>query len=71
MVGGPVYDYRLAVDWGGSYRSRAKAYVELQCFPYDLRHGTTYGYDVGCRCDRCVSAHNEHRRKDYRKRRDA
>lgn len=34
-------------------RSRLKARVELRENPDDPRHGTTNGYGVGCRCDRC------------------
>lgn len=70
MVGGPVYDYGLAVEWGGPYRTRAKAYVELQCFADDMRHGTEWGYSVGCRCDRCREAHNRRARDAYRRQRD-
>ena len=32
----------------------------------DPRHGTTRGYDIGCRCDPCKSARNEYDR-EYRK----
>lgn len=66
-----AYDYRLASEWGGDYRSSAKAYLELLCFPEDLRHGTERGYAVGCRCDRCREEHNRHRREDYKRRRNA
>lgn len=59
MVGGPTYDYEKATDplCPGSYRTRVKRFLELQCFPSDLSHGTDAGYCYGCRCDRCRAAH--------------
>lgn len=35
--------------------------------PGDKRHGTPTGYKYGCRCDRCVEAARENRKKQIRK----
>lgn len=34
--------------------------VEMQKDPNDERHGSVYGYNNGCRCDRCVKARSEY-----------
>lgn len=33
----------------------------------DKRHGTSYGYSLGCRCDKCKEAERMHMR-EYRRR---
>lgn len=37
----------------------------------DRRHGTYYGYVMGCRCDRCRNALNEYQKEYKRKRNEA
>lgn len=37
-------------------RSKLKVRSEMLADPSDPRHGTTNGYGVGCRCDRCRAA---------------
>ena len=51
-------------------KSYATRLAEMQADPDDKRHGTTYGYSIGCRCDRCKAAWQEYSR-DYYKRRTA
>lgn len=36
----------------------------------DKRHGTYYGYVLGCRCDRCREANNAYAREYKRKQRE-
>ena len=52
------YDYAKAFEITAErkYRVRLKAFLELQTDPDDKRHGTMWGYQVGCRCDRCREA---------------
>lgn len=40
---------------------------ELEANENDKRHGTYYGYSMGCRCDRCKDALRNYM-KDYRRR---
>lgn len=42
---------------------------ELDSDSNDKRHGTFYGYTIGCRCDRCKEANNEYI-KNYRRRKN-
>lgn len=44
-----------------------KALEKMKADESDKRHGTSTGYDYGCRCDRCRKAHAEHMAK-YRAR---
>eukprot|EP01032_Pedospumella_encystans_P037697 gene37697-42700_t len=36
----------------------AKVRETRQLAKGDVQHGTSYRYDVGCRCDECREAHN-------------
>lgn len=40
--------------------------VAMQNDPSDKRHGSVYGYNNGCRCDRCVEARSKYM-KEWRK----
>ena len=41
------------------YKTLQKVYKELQKNPDDPRHGI-YGYNSGCRCEKCASAHKKY-----------
>lgn len=49
------------------------SYEKRQAFlndPADKRHGTTRGYQLKCRCDRCVEAGREYARKQTERKRE-
>lgn len=42
---------------------------DLESNDNDKRHGTYYGYSIGCRCDRCKDALKDYM-KEYRRRKN-
>lgn len=39
--------------------------AQMLADPYDARHGTTTGYQYGCRCERCLEAKRLWKRDYY------
>lgn len=44
-----------------SNRHHAKALKKMQQDQEDERHGSYYGYQIGCRCARCKKAYSEYK----------
>lgn len=52
-----AYDDKGAVAaMTGEERERARRLMEMRRDPRDDRHGTPYGYSLGCRCTACKMA---------------
>lgn len=47
---------------------RYKRYLRLKGDPCDPAHGSGYGYQLGCRCERCKKAKSEYDRKSRERR---
>lgn len=47
--------------------TRKKLKAEMESNANDKRHGTSYGYSIGCRCEKCTEATKIHMR-EYRRR---
>ena len=64
-----TYDYYDITDGFASRfkKYKAKVYLQMQADGNDQRHGTYQGYKFGCRCDRCLKAGKEYRRKHERR----
>ena len=49
-------------------RSRAQVLAEMSSDPRDRRHGTVYGFRVGCRCDPCKTVNRAYHTAYHRAR---
>ena len=53
----------ITVEKTRANKHRLERLAIMQANPDDPRHGTWYGYSTGCRCDKCMAAAKEYRKR--------